>query len=90
MNQRVDRVITREDWDQHVADDDERGRDINELKMAMFGDPLAPDTVKQAVMPTMTRLNTYLDGIVILFKIGLGVLAALASFVAIAKGMGWM
>jgi hypothetical protein len=90
MNARVDREITREDWDQHVADDDERGRDINELKLAMFGDLNNPETVKQAVMPTMTRLNTYLDGIVILFKISLALLAGGASCVAIAKGMGWM
>lgn len=90
MNQRVNREITREDWDQHVADDDERGRDINELKLAMFGDLNNPETVKQAVMPTMTRLNTYLDGIATLFKIFIALLAGGASFVAIGKGMGWM
>lgn len=90
MTPRVDRAITKEDWDQHVADDDERGRDINDLKLAMFGDPMHPDTVKQAVMPTMTRLNTYLDGILMLCK---GILACLAgggAVIGIAKGMGWM
>lgn len=82
----LERTITRQDWDQHVVEDEQRGRDVNDLKLAMFGDPLHPDTVKVAVMPTMTRLNTYLDaipkiGALILFVIGV------AGF---AKTMGWI
>ena len=82
--------ITREDWDQHIVEDDQRGAAINELKLAMFGDPESPDTVKVAVMPTMTRLNTYLDGIVMLFKFGGGAIMVLGAGIAIAKNVGWL
>lgn len=80
----VNREITREDWDQHVIEDDRRGQDINELKLAMFGDPNHPDTVKVAVMPTMTRLNTYLDGIQ---KLGVFALALISAWAAL-HGIG--
>lgn len=82
--------ISRQDWLDHIAEDDRRGADVNELKMAMFGNPEVPDTVKQAVMPTMTRLNTYLDGILLLCKGILALLAGGAAMIAIAKGVGWM
>lgn len=86
----VEKAITREDWDQHVIEDDRRGRDINELKMAMFGNPDVPDTVKQAVMPTMTRLNTYLDGLAMLVKFSAGAVMVIGAGVAIAKNVGWL
>jgi hypothetical protein len=82
--------ITREDWDQHVSDDDQRGREINDLKMAMFGDPGAPDTVKQAVMPTMTRLNTYMDYTLMLCKGTVALLVGTGAFLGILKTMGWL
>lgn len=86
----MDKSITREDWDNHVLEDDRRGQDINELKQAMFGNPDIPETVKQAVMPTMTRLNTYMDGIVMLVKFGGGAIMVMGAAVAIAKNVGWM
>lgn len=71
--------ISRQDWDDHIREDDLRGRDVNDLKLAMFGDPSHPDTVKVAVMPTMTRLNTYLDGIQKLGALALALLGAWAA-----------
>ena len=82
--------VSREDWEQHVVEDDARGRDINELKLAMFGDPENPDTVKQAVMPTMTRLNTHLDFIAMLAKGFVAVLVGTGAFLGILKTMGWI
>lgn len=82
--------VTREDWDQHVAEDEERGRDINDLKLAMFGNPENPESVRQSVVPTMTRLNTYMDGMMMLAKGALALLAGGAALMAILKGIGWM
>lgn len=82
--------VSREDWDQHVLEDEARGRDINDLTLAMFGDPNNPETVKQAVMPTMTRLNTYLDGLLMLIKFGGGAVMVVGAVIAIAKNVGWL
>lgn len=82
--------VSREDWDQHVAEDDARGRDVTDLKMAMFGDPATPDTVKQAVMPTMTRLNTYMDAALLLGKGVVALLVGTGAFLGILKTMGWI
>lgn len=89
MNERV-LPVSREDWDQHVVEDDARGKDINDLKLAMFGDPEKPETVKQAVYPTMTRFNTLMDGAVTLVK---GIVASILFVIALAgfaKTMGWI
>lgn len=83
-------VISREDWEQHVAEDEQRGRDVNDLKMAMFGDPATPETVKQAVMPTMTRLNTYMDFALMLGKGVIATLVGTGALLGILKTMGWI
>jgi hypothetical protein len=86
----MDRSISREDWEDHLKEDDARGRDINDLKLAMFGDPEKPDTVKGAVLPTMVRFNTLMDGAVMLVK-GIGGLILFAgSAAALAKSLGWL
>lgn len=82
--------VSREDWDQHVAEDEDRGREINDLKMAMFGNPENPETVKQAVMPTMTRLNTYMDFVLMLGKGIVATLVGTGAFLGILKTMGWI
>lgn len=82
--------VSREDWDQHVEEDDLRGQDIVDLKMAMFGDPSNPDSVKQAVMPTMTRLNTYLDGLAMLGKGIVALVVGTGAFLGILKTVGWL
>lgn len=83
-------TISREDWEQHVAEDDARGRDVIDLKMAMFGDPSHPDSVKQAVMPTMTRLNTYMDVALSVCKGVIALLVGLGALLGIFKTMGWL
>jgi hypothetical protein len=85
-----DEVISREDWNQHVDEDEQRGRDINDLKLAMFGDPEKPETVRAAVLPTMQRLNAHLDFIVLLGRSLLAVLAGFAALLGILKGLGLM
>jgi hypothetical protein len=86
----MDRSISREDWEDHLKEDDARGRDINDLKLAMFGDPENPETVKQAVQPTMVRFNTLMDGAVMLVKAIGGLILVSASAAALAKTMGWL
>lgn len=83
-------AISREDWDEHVAEDEARGRDINDLKLAMFGDPERPETVKHAVLPTMTRFNTLMDGAVTLVKVMGSSIVVLAAAGGFAKTMGWL
>lgn len=82
--------VSREDWDQHVLEDDRRGQDINDLKLAMFGNPEMPETVKQAVMPTMTRLNTYMDVALMMGKGTVALLVGTGAFLGILKTVGWL
>lgn len=86
----MENTISREEWKEHIDEDDQRGRDVNELKLAMFGDPIYPDTVRMAVMPTMTRLNTYLDGITMLAKYGSATILFIIGVAGFAKTMGWL
>lgn len=86
----MERGISRADWEEHVAEDEQRGRDINDLKLAMFGDPEKPETVRAAVHPTMVRLNTYLDGVQMLGKGVVIFLTGTGALIAILKGVGVM
>lgn len=89
MSERV-LPVSREDWDQHVVEDDARGQAINELKLAMFGDPEKPETVKQAVYPTMTRFNTLMDAAVSLVKVVVASILFVVALAGFAKTMGWI
>lgn len=86
----MDRSISREDWEEHVAEDDARGRDVHDLKLAMFGDPEKPETVREAVMPTMTRLNTYMDVALAIGRGAVALLVGLGALLGILKTMGWL
>jgi len=50
-------------WQHHIDEDIQQSKDICMLKTAMFGKVDKPDTVKNAVVPTMARLNTFLDAV---------------------------
>lgn len=73
---------------QEVADVPNRLRNLEEgqerLNLAVFGDPMQPEVHKNAILPTMTRVNTWLDAACWLVKTGIpsgiGVLIALVGF----------
>lgn len=50
-------------WQEHIDQDKQQSKDICSLKLAMFGDPRSPESVKAAVVPTMTRINAWLDAL---------------------------
>ncbi len=48
-------------WHAHAEEDKRQSADIREIMLLLKGDPLRPETVKCALMPTMMRLNAWLD-----------------------------
>ena len=48
-------------WQEHIDQDIQQSKDIAQIKMALFGCQAKPETMKHALMPTMQRINNYLD-----------------------------
>ena len=49
------------EWQAHIDNDLEQSKDIAVIKMAMFGDMNKPETLRNALHPTMMRINAFID-----------------------------
>lgn len=93
----MDIFLTKEQWDAHEtaarardAVIQDHGERMKHVEMAMFGDDLFPDTVKNAILPTMTRLNIWLDMVGSIWRVGLSAVGGLAALAVGAKALGWI
>lgn len=81
-------MIPDEVWHEHMAADKRQDANIRDLKIAVFGCPDKPETVRQAIVPTMARLNAWLDGIATLGRILTGIIICASGLAAIMKTSG--
>lgn len=81
-------MISDEVWREHIEADRKQDTAIRSLHLAVFGDEEKPETVKQAIAPTMARINAWLDAIKFLGQMALGACVALGALAGAAKAMG--
>ena len=93
----MDTFLTKQDWTDHLAQEVEQERVLREhsaqlrhVELAMFGDAEIPDTVKNALLPTMVRLNHWLDMVGSVWRVSLSSVGGLAAVAVIAKTLGWL
>jgi hypothetical protein len=93
----METFLTKEEWATHVKTEEanqavtkDHGERIKHVEMAMFGDDLFPETVKNAILPTMTRLNIWLDMVGAIWRVGLGAVGGLAALAVGMKALGWL
>lgn len=91
----MDTFLTKDDWVSHLAQEVEQERVLREhsaqlrhVELAMFGDAEIPETVKNALLPTMVRLNHWLDMVGSVWRVGLSSVGGLAALVVIGKAFG--
>ena len=77
-------------WQKHVDQDIQQSKDICMIKLALFGDPSKPETVRIALAPTQARLNAWMDGICRLGKLSTWAVGICASVAVFAKSVGWI
>ena len=81
-------MIPDEVWHEHMAADKRQDANIRDLKIAVFGCPDKPETVRHAIVPTMARLNAWLDGIATLGRILTGIIVGGAGLATMMKAIG--
>ena len=93
----METFLTKEEWTAHTLAEaahqtviKDHAKRIQHVEMAMFGDDLFPETVKNAIMPTMVRLNTVLDTLGTLGRILAAVITTLTALIVAAKALGWI
>ena len=93
----MDTFLTKEEWLRHANEERDNkstlaahGERITKIELALFGDDKIPETVKNAILPTMVRLNTWLDMMGTAWRVSLGAVGGFAGLAVIAKTMGWV
>jgi len=70
-------------WREHIEADKVQDIKIHALHVAVFGCQERPETVKAAIVPTMARINTWLDVLATMGRVTLGVLVGGGALVSI-------
>jgi hypothetical protein len=93
----MEAFLTKEEWvaqnnrvAEHAATLKDHGERVKHVEMAMFGDEMFPETVRNAILPTMTRLNTWLDMMGSVWRVFVGAVASAAAIAVVVKTMGWI
>ena len=81
-------MISDEIWQEHITNDKEQDHKIHSLHLAVFGCPEKPETVRMAIVPTMMRLNTWLDVIKVMCQTAVGLAVFVGAVVGVAKAAG--
>ena len=83
-------MIAEEVWQEHIDADKRQDEKIRSLHMAVFGCQSRPETVKQAIVPTMARINVWLDVIKVGGQVIVSGSVILGALATVAKMTGML